>query len=100
MVWPCLTLNLCIGRAMPYFTLYVFVYMLHCNGRAMPDLKFVCRSGHAWVITITMYVFVYMLHCNGLAMPDLLKFVCRSGHAWLHLVCVCLHSSLQWSGHA
>ena len=27
--------------------MYVFVYMLHCNGRAMPDLKFVYRSGHA-----------------------------------------------------
>ena len=49
MVGPCLTLNLCIGRAMAYLTLYVFVYMLHCNGRAMPDLKFLCRSGHAWV---------------------------------------------------
>ena len=47
MVWPCLTLKLCIGRAMPYLTMYVFVYMLHCNGRAMPDLKFVYRSGHA-----------------------------------------------------
>ena len=47
MVGPCLTLNLCVGRAMSDLTLYVFVYMIHCNGRAMSDLKFVCRSGHA-----------------------------------------------------
>jgi hypothetical protein len=33
---------------MPGFTLYVFVYILHCNGRAMLDLlKFVCLSGYA-----------------------------------------------------
>ena len=39
MVWPCLTfLNLCVGRAMPGLTLYVFACMLHCNGLAMPDL--------------------------------------------------------------
>ena len=37
-----------VGRAMPGLTLYVFVYMLHCNGRAMLDLlKFVCLSGYA-----------------------------------------------------
>jgi len=71
-VGSCLTLHLCVSRAIPDLTLYVrlfkcFIAMvgpyltLHlCVGRAMrltmPDLA--------------LYVFVQMLHCNGPAMPD------------------------------
>jgi hypothetical protein len=58
MVWPCLTfLNLCVGRAMPGLTLYVFACMLHCNGLAMPDLL---KLGVGRAMPgFTLYVFVY-----------------------------------------
>ena len=54
---PCILV--CTCRVMPDLTLHVFVYMIHCNGRAMPDLKLkalraVRRAG--FFIIVKMYV--------------------------------------------
>ena len=84
-VGSCLTLHLCVSRAIPDLTLYVRLFKCFI---AMVGSYLMCVSVGSCLtmLDLASYVFVQMLHCNGL--PDSCfasaSFACASVGLYMH----------------